>query len=171
MNCVTRRGRVAVVLSILMVALAGCDGKGSGNAGEQSAVSADRIAEMNQRLRGVPSLEQVAAEYEALTVRIAAAVKNVVPEFVWEEGQRVGKMACSGELAESEGFVISTTMLVSSVPIPPDKWTPALAVVRTIADEVGLTSLTIRQGQSDSHDVMLNGTDGASLAAKLRLSR
>ena len=133
------------------------------NSADESAVSADRIAEINQRLESLPSLEQVAVEYEELTSRIAAAVRAVVPELVWEQGQSVGKMACPGDLAETEGFVISTTMLVSSVPIPSDKWAPALAAVQTIAAEAGITRLTVRQDQLNNHDVMFHGADGASV--------
>jgi hypothetical protein len=135
-------GRVAV---FLWVALVGCNAGVSVNAGEQAGTSAANVAEMNRRLQSLPDLQQVVVEYEALSWRIAAAVEDVAPEMVWEEVHNSGKRACPGDLAESDGFVIVTTKLVSAVPIPPDKWTPASEVVRVIAAEVGLTTQTIRQ--------------------------
>ncbi len=154
---------MVAVLLIAMFALAGCPAGEPVTGEKESAVSADRNAELNLRLESLPNLEQVTVQYVALTSRIAAAVTEVVPELIWEEGQRVGKMSCPGELAGSEGFVISTTMLVSDVPIPSDKWAPALVAAQTIAAEGGLAKLTVRQDQPDNHDVMLNGADGASL--------
>lgn len=155
--------KVAAVLWIMAFALPGCALDGVANQVDAAADSTDKIDEMNRRLARLPRLEQVAAEYEAFAWRIAAAVEKVAPEMMWEEGQSVGKMACSGDLAESDGFVISTTMLVSSVPIPADKWSPASAAVQSVAAEFGLTTLTTRQDRPGSHDVMLSGHDGASV--------
>jgi hypothetical protein len=154
---------VAAAMCTTVIITSSCTSGGSDNVVEESSVSSGRIAEMNKRLQGLTRLDEVALEFEMFSWRIAAAVDGVVPGLVWEEGQRVGKLACPGELVDSDGFVISTTMLVSSTPIPPEKWMPALAAVQSVAAEMGLTELTVRQDQPSSHDVMLNGSDGASL--------
>lgn len=121
---VKRWGMTVRVLSVwcaLLLALPGCAAtKKAGELSDDPAVSEARVGEMNARLQQLATLEQVAAEFEILTRQIAEAVKHVFPGVTWEEGQSVGKMSCPGKLAESDGFVMSTTMLVSSIPIPDD---------------------------------------------------
>ena len=72
-------------------------------------------------------------------------------------------MSCPGKLAESDGFVKSTIMLVSSIPIPDDKWSASLEVVRDLAGEVGLSKITVHQNVSANRDVRFSGADGAQL--------
>ena len=147
-----------------LLALPGCAAtKKAGELSDDPAVSEARVGEMNARLQQLATLEQVAAEFEILTRQIAEAVKHVFPGVIWEEGQSVGKMSCPGKLAESDGYVMSTTMLVSSIPIPDDKWSASIEVVRDLAGEVGLSKNTVHQNVSANRDVRFSGADGAQL--------
>ncbi|GAC68318.1 hypothetical protein GS4_14_01510 [Gordonia soli NBRC 108243] len=153
------RGPLGVGMIVTVLLIGGCSMDDQSTFfSDGSAVSQERVDEMNAELRALPSLEATGAEFGAVIREIASAVERVAPgtRFPAEpEGTKNG--ICTDEWASSDGRRVFLGYLTSPVPIPEDRWDAALAVARELAADHGLVHETVRRDLPNDHDVVFSG--------------
>ncbi|ORV97466.1 LppA family lipoprotein [Mycobacterium kyorinense] len=154
--------RPMLCLAAMVCALAvGC-GTGSGDmyrgGGEEHNVSPEQIAQMENDLRSKPSFEVAKVEYETAMRQMADRIAALVPGLTWNFRENSWE-GCGGKYSHTRGKQVYQ-LIAFSGPIPDDKWSQALQIVKEGVARFGATHLGVFHDQPGFHDIYLDGPDG-----------
>jgi hypothetical protein len=122
---------------------------------EGDRMDEDKVAALEERMRGWPSVEDTEQQVVGAVRRIAEAAAAIVPELQWQETGERSTGSCKGEFLKTDGRDVHTATLLARLPIPDEAWPQVLAEARRIAAEIGVTEIEVRVDQPGRHDVRL----------------
>lgn len=163
------RALLLSAVALVVIGIGGCSAVDESTFGETEDVSPQRLTELNDELRGLPTLEVTLEDYRRLRERLTLRIREVAPETYWRssaiEGDRYPdhRQSCSGEWADTDGRQVQLDRRVSAVPISEAHWSEALAVVRETVAEYGLKQIGAYRDLPDDRDIRFSGPGGSAL--------
>jgi Lipoprotein confined to pathogenic Mycobacterium len=156
---VTSRKALRGLLTGLVCAatIAGCGGSTSTEGASTSVTKADP-AQLEQALKGKPSLEAAQAEYQAAVQNMAKSIAALTPGTTWNVEQNTW-VGCGGEYAATKAKQ-AYVMAVFSGPIPDAVWSRALQIVKDGAAQLGAGDFGTFKDNPGDHDVYVAGPGG-----------
>ncbi|HZU48266.1 MAG TPA: LppA family lipoprotein [Mycobacterium sp.] len=125
---------------------------------KEGPLSPDKVSALENGLRSKPPLEAAKEQYRAAVSQMADAIAALVPGLSWRVDTDSWNH-CGGDYVWTDAKM-AYLMVVFSGPIPDDKWTQAVQIVRDDAKQFGATNYGVMKNQANDHDVYVAGQDG-----------
>lgn len=124
---------------------------------EETMISAEQRAALEDEMRTRGSAEDAAAQYEQLLQSMADDLAGLLPGLTWQREGTTEFHMCGGEYQSTRGTSAWTASLVASAPVPDSVWPRALTLMRARASEVGATEMTTYSDEPGRHSMALHG--------------
>jgi hypothetical protein len=163
------RRRLVSALLVVGVLVSGCSAVNQATVGPTEEVSAERIAELNGQLRELPSLEATLEEYRAVRTSLVEQIEAIAPGVRFESTMDPrdhypdDRESCSGEWLDTDGMSVYLDAQVSDVPLSEDAWPKAVALVRTVAGDLGITHESSFKNEPGNREVRFTNSANASV--------
>ncbi|WP_204080492.1 LppA family lipoprotein [Mycobacterium riyadhense] len=144
-------------LALVCVVAVGC-ASFKDRGGSMGPLSPEKIAELENGLRSKPPLEAAQAQYRAAVTEMADAIKALVPGLTWS--MDIDSWRGCGGAYEWTRAKVAYFMAGFSGPIPDEKWSQAVQIVKNRAKQFGATGYGVMKDKPGDHDVYIFGSDG-----------
>jgi hypothetical protein len=147
----SRRSSAAVFVLAAALTLGGC----SSTDKETDPVPENEVTQLEEQMRGWPSLEETERQVTAALREIADAATAIEPALQWREHRDRTSGTCKGAYAGTGGVSVHTRALLSEAPIPDTTWQQILTEARRIGNTIGIDRMEVRIDLAGHHDVRL----------------
>jgi hypothetical protein len=152
--------RLIALALVGLVVTTGC-GSGSDSNQKDDRMSTPQSSDPEATLQSKPSFEAAQQEYRNAMQDMATRVATLVPGLTWQTKEDSWR-GCGGEYAQTAGVQVYV-YIVFAGPVPDDKWTPALEIVKDGAARLGATNMTKLVDKPGDRNVMFGGKDGIEI--------
>ncbi len=150
------RALAAVALAVLL-AVSGCGGTPEPTPNKEDGHVID--------IANLPDIEQTRTQMLDLIERVRAEVTRIAPATApWQWGGSEGNAGCAVDTKDGQkGASRFLRKLASKTPLTDAQWDEAFPVVKKLAADEGLKSVSAPQNSSGNHDARFTSDDGLEL--------
>ncbi|WP_405178684.1 LppA family lipoprotein [Nocardia sp. NBC_01377] len=122
------------------------------------------VRQAAENMRTWPSLETTEQQVTTAIQQIADSASAINPTLQWQwRRDRNSSGTCSGAYEDTDGWYVTTQLLVSDTPIPDTDWPQILQSATQIARSFGMDQVGVLIDRPGHHDVSFGSPDGNTL--------